>query len=372
MKNKLKNMKPIIIFTVILIGLSIFFVIKNTMDKNSNEFQFSGTVEADELSASSELSGKIKDIRVEEGTKVKAGDIIAVLDSDESTISVNQANISLENAENELGKVNDGTRVEEINAQKELVTQSESLVTQGEAALETAQNNLSNAQSNYDYKKKTYDDHLNLNEKGYESNESLDKIKNDLDNAKTSLNNAKSALSSANAQLKSYKAQLAAATDKLNLLVNSTTSRDKATANYGIQQAEQNMELSKIALDKSNIKASSDGIVETVNFKKGEYVSLGSPIITLLDNNNMYIKIYVPEKTLPYVKLNKEVTMKSDFIKNKIIKGKISYISKEAEFTPMNIVTKEDRMKLVYEVKIKISDNLQYVKSGMLLDVTLK
>lgn len=229
MKNKLKNMKPIIIFTVILIGLSIFFVIKNTMDKNSNEFQFSGTVEADELSASSELSGKIKDIRVEEGTKVKAGDIIAVLDSDESTISVNQANISLENAENELGKVNDGTRVEEINAQKELVTQSESLVTQGEAALETAQNNLSNAQSNYDYKKKTYDDHLNLNEKGYESNESLDKIKNDLDNAKTSLNNAKSALSSANAQLKSYKAQLAAATDKLNLLVNSTTSRDKAT-----------------------------------------------------------------------------------------------------------------------------------------------
>ncbi|UZQ49020.1 HlyD family secretion protein [Clostridium kluyveri] len=372
MKNKLKNMKPVIIFTVILIGLSIFFVIKNTMDKSSNEFQFSGTVEADELNTSSEISGKIKDIKVEEGTKVKSGDIIAVLDSDENTINVNQANISLENAENELGKVNDGTRVEEINAQEELVKQSESLVTQGEAALETSQNNLNNAQTNYDYKKKIYDDHLTLNEKGYESNENLDKYKNDLDNAQTALNNAKSALSSANAQLKSYKAQLAAATDKLNLLVNSATARDEATAKYGIDQAEQNIALSKIAFEKSNIKASSDGIVETVNFKKGEYVSLGSPIITLLDSNNMYIKIYVPEKILPYVKLNKEVTMKSDFIKDKVIKGKVSYISKEAEFTPMNIVTKEDRMKLVYEVKIKISDNLEAVKSGMLLDVTLK
>ncbi|MFL0194227.1 HlyD family secretion protein [Clostridium sp. WILCCON 0269] len=372
MNNKLKNMRPVIIFAVILISLSTFFIIKNTMDKNFDEFQFSGTVEADELNATSEISGRIKDVKVEEGTKVKIGDIVAILDSNENTINVDQANTSVQNAENELGKITDGSRAEDINAQKELVKQSEALVNQGEAGLETAQNNLDNAQTNYDYRKKIYDNELVLNQKGYESNENFDTTKNNLDNAQTALNNAKSALTSANAQIDNYKAQLGAATDKLNLLVNSATDRDKATAQYGIDQAQQNLDLSKIALDKSSIKAAADGIVETVNFKKGEYVSQGSPIVTLLDSNNMYIKIYVPEKILPYIKLNKEVNMKSDFIKNKVIKGKISYISPSAEFTPMNIVTKEDRTKLVYEVKIKILDNLEAVKSGMLLDVNLK
>jgi HlyD family secretion protein len=86
----------------------------------------------------------------------------------------------------------------------------------------------------------------------------------------------------------------------------------------------------------------------------------------------MWVKVYVPESILPSIRLNKEVTLKSDFLKDKTIKGKIIYISPEAEFTPMNIVTKKDRMKLVYEVKIKILDNLESVKPGMLMDVNLK
>lgn len=372
MNNKLRNIKPIIIFVIVLVSLLTFFIVKNTIDKKPDEFKFSGTVEADELNATSEISGKIKDIKVEEGTKVKAGDIVALLDSDENTINVDQANTSLKDAENELGKITDGSRSEDINAQKEIVKQSEALVQEGEAALQTAENNLSNAQTNYDYRKKIYDNELALNKKGYESNDNLDTAKNNLDNAQTALNNAKSALPSVNAQIDNYKSQLGAATYKLNLLVDGATDRDKTTAEYSIDRAKQNLDLSEIGLNKSSIKAASDGIVETVNFKKGEYVSQGSPILTLLDSNNMYMKIYVPEKILPYVKLNKEVNMSSDFIKNKVIKGKIYYISPSAEFTPMNIVTKEDRTKLVYEVKIRILNNLQAVKSGMLLDVNLK
>lgn len=372
LNNKLKSVRPIIIFAVILIGLSTFFIIKNNMDKSIDEFQFSGTVEADELNATSEIAGKIKDVKVEEGSRVKAGDIIAELDSSENTIRLKEAEISLQNAENELGKVTDGNRAEDINAQEEVVKQGEALVNQGQSELETAQNNLNNAQANYDYRKKLYDNEAALNKNGYESDQNLDTTKNNLDNAETALNNAKSAFNSANSEMDNYKAQLAAATDKLNLLVNGATDKDKTTAQYGVEQAQAEYDLSKLTLDKDNIKAASDGVVETVNFKNGEYVSPGSPIVTLLDNKSMYIKVYVPEKILPYIKLNKEVSMKSDFMKDKVIKGEVSYISPEAEFTPMNIVTKEDRTKLVYEVKIKVLDNLDVVKPGMLLDVELK
>jgi HlyD family secretion protein len=66
------------------------------------------------------------------------------------------------------------------------------------------------------------------------------------------------------------------------------------------------------------------------------------------------------------------VSIKCDYLKDKVISGKVIYISPEAEFTPLNIVTKEDRMKLVFAVKVKILDNLDSIKPGMLLDVNVK
>lgn len=372
MTKKMKSLRMVMAFTLIIAALSAFFIIKNYKDKNPGNVTFSGTVEADELNASSEISGKIKDIRVEEGKKVKKGDIIAVIDSEENTIKMQQADISLKNAQNELGKVTDGNRSEDIEAQRNVVEQGKALVNQGEAAVKTAQNNLDNAKKNYDYRKKTYDNEAALNKGGYESDTNLDAAKNSLDSASNSLLNAESALENANAQLNGYEAQLSASTEKLNLLVNGATEKTKNTAQYGIDQANTSYELSKLTLDKSNIVAASDGIIETINFKNGEYVSPGSPIATLMDDKNLYVKIYIPEKNLTSVKLNEKVEMKSDFLKGKTVNGVVTFISPKAEFTPMNIVTKEDRMKLVYEVKIKICDNLDDVRSGMLLDVSLK
>ncbi|MCH5138618.1 HlyD family efflux transporter periplasmic adaptor subunit, partial [Clostridiaceae bacterium UIB06] len=268
--------------------------------------------------------------------------------------------------------IKDGNRIEEIKAQEALVRQAKALVEQGEAAVKTAGNNVAAAQTNFDYKKKKYDDASTLYQSGAESKSVADAAKNELDNAQSTLEANKSSLDSTQAQLNNYKAQLDAANEKLNLLVNGSTERDKNSAEYNLDKAKKDYELSKVSLDKSNIVTYKYGVIETVNFKQGEYVTPGSPIATLLDNQNMWVKIYVPENILSSIKLNKEVTLKSDFLKNKAIKGKIIYISSEAEFTPMNIVTKKDRTKLVYEVKIKVLDNLESVKSGMLMDVNLK
>jgi HlyD family secretion protein len=82
-------------------------------------------------------------------------------------------------------------------------------------------------------------------------------------------------------------------------------------------------------------------------------------------------QIYVPERVLPNLKLGKPVSIRCDYLKEKEIKGQIIYISSEAEFTPINIVTKEDRMKMVFAVKVKILDNLDSIKPGMLLDVNV-
>lgn len=369
--DKKKNIKKVA-FIVLILAVSGGFIFKSIKDKQKEEFVYYGTVEADKINLSSEIGGKIKEIKLQEGTKVKVGELVATIESNENSLKLQDSEITIKNAENELGKVQDGSRAEEIRAQEALVRQAQSLVKQGEAAVKTAENNLSSAQTNFDYKKKIYDDAAALYQSGADSKYKMDAAKNELDNASNLLNNAKSSLESSKAQVSNYSAQLDSANEKLQLLINGATERDKNSAQYGLEKAKNSYELSKVALDKSSIVTSSDGIVETINFKKGEYVSPGSAVATLLDNKNLWVKIYVPESILTHIKLEQEITLKSDFLKDKTIKGKIIYISPEAEFTPMNIVTKKDRTKLVYEVKIKILDNTDIVKTGMLLDVNLK
>lgn len=373
MMSKKKGIKFVILFiVVIIISFSGFFMFKSLKDNQAENFVYSGTAEADIINISAETSGRIGEIKVKEGSKIKAGELVAVIASDETSINLQNSEISMKNAENELGKITDGNRIEEIKGQQAVVEQAQSLVKQGESGIESAKNNLETAQSNYDYKNKLYGDSVSLYKSGAESKYKVDAGKNEVDNAANVLNNAKSTLDGLQAQLNNYKAQLNAASEKLNLMVNGATEREKNSAEYNVEKAEKSYELSKIASDKNNLTASSDSIVQTINFKKGEYVTPGAAVATLIDNENIWVKIYVPESMLPTTKLGKDVTLKSDFIKNKIIKGKISYISPEAEFTPMNIVTKKDRMKMVYAVKVKILDNLDSVKPGMLFDVNLK
>lgn len=369
--EKKKSIK-IVASLLVLAAISSFFIVKTANKDKDDEYIYYGSAEADKINISAEINGKIKEVKFKEGTKVKPGNLVAIIDPSESELKLQGAEIGIKSAENQLGKVQEGTRAEEIKAQEAVVRQAQALVTQGEASVQSAKDSLDAAKKNYDYRKKIYDDTLALYKDGIESKYNMDTAKNLFDNATNTLNSANSSINSANAQLSNYKAQLDAAKEKLNLLTNGATNRDKTSAAYEVEKAKNSYELSKIALDKSNVISLASGTIETINYKKGEYVAPGSPIVTLLDTENMWVKIYVPEKVLSSIKLGREVTMKSDFLNDKNIKGKITYISPEAEFTPMNIVTKKDRAKLVYAVKIKIMDNLDIVKPGMLFDVNLK
>lgn len=367
-----KKIRAIVILITLSVIASSAYIFKTIKDNQKDEFVYYGTAEADKINISTEVGGKIKEIKSNEGSKIKAGTLVAIIDSDENSIKLQDSELTIKNAENELGKVQDGNRAEEIKSQEALVKQAQALVKQGEESVKVAQNNLDFAQTNFDYKKKIYDDAVALYEKGADTKYKMDTAKNELDSVSNTLNNAKATLESNKAQVNNYRAQLEASTEKLNLLVNGATEREKTTAQYQIDKAKNTYDLNKNELDKSNITSANDGTIETINFKKGEYVAPGAAVATLLDTSNVWVKVYVPENALSHIKLDKEVTIKSDFMKDKTIKGKIIYISPEAEFTPMNIVTKKDRTKLVYEVKVKILDNNDSIKSGMLLDVNLK
>jgi HlyD family secretion protein len=359
------------LFSIVLVLILTVIIATGCQNKLSKDEQiYYGTAEMQQYNISSEISGTISDIKVNEGSAIKAGDIIAVINEKESSLRTEQAETGVQSASNSLEQVVQGTRKEEIDAQRAVVRQLEAQVKQASTGLKQADINANTAEETYNFNKRTFDDTKALYDNNTVSKRDIDNAQYALNVAKNNWETAKAAVETANIQLTAAKAQLEAGNQRLLLMINGASATTKKAAELGIAQAESNYELSKLMYEKTNIKSAIDGIVDTINFNKGEYVMPGSPIATMINPKEVWVKIYVPEKILPSIKLNQEVTLSSDYIDGKI-KGKISNISTEAEYTPMNIVTKDDREKLVYEVKISLVEGFEHVRAGMLLDVHL-
>lgn len=384
-KNR-KLIIPAAVALIAIIGYIGFIYVRSITAETQDSYVFYGTAEAAQIDVSTLVSGRIKNIMVQEGQQVVAGSLLATIDTPENQIKAEQSEISVESAENELMRAKEGNREEEISIQKAIVQQAEAAVRQtgnsvkqAEALVGQSEQSQKSAEDTYALKKKQYDDIKVLFDNGAATEQDLENAEyalntsaNAMESAKLSVDSAKAQLSGSKAQQDSTKAQLIAAQEKLRLLINGATGRSINASEYSVAQAEKGLELTKLALDNSKVSAAKDGIIETVNFSEGEYVGVGSPLMTITDQSDLWVKIYVPEKALPNLKLGKSVSIRSDYVKKKEIKGQIIYISPEAEFTPINIVTKKDRMKLVFAVKVKILDNLDSIKPGMLLDVNVK
>ena len=385
----IKKKKIIITIAVLLIAVIGYLGVaymKPTIADSSNNYIFYGTAEAEQIDISAEVSGRLKEIKVLEGQYIEAGSLLAIIDAPENQLKLEQSEISVESAENELMRVEEGSREEEIMIQRAVVEQTEATVRQfentvkqAEAMVGQSEQSHKSAQDAYALKKKQYDDIKVLYENGAATKQDLDNAEYALntaaysvESARHSVDSSKAQMSGSQAQQESAKAQLTAASEKLRLLENGATKRSINASEYSVAQAEKGLALTKLLLDKSRVSAVKNGMIESVNFSEGEYVGVGSPLMTITDLSDLWVKIYVPEKVLQEIKTGKSVSIKCDYLKDREISGQIVYISPEAEFTPLNIVTKEDRMKLVFAVKVKILDNLDSIKAGMLLDVNIK
>jgi HlyD family secretion protein len=146
------------------------------------------------------------------------------------------------------------------------------------------------------------------------------------------------------------------------------TNQQYEAAKNQLAQAEAALEFVETQIDNARLEAPIDGVVLQRNIEVGELAFMGMPLITLGDLENVWLKIYIPETKLGKVKLGQRVEVTVDSFPNKVYEGKVIRIAQEAEFTPKNIQTKEERVKLVYGVKIGIENPLQELKPGMPAD----
>jgi membrane fusion protein YbhG len=150
-----------------------------------------------------------------------------------------------------------------------------------------------------------------------------------------------------------------------------STSADKAAAKAQWQQAQLAVDMNRVQLGYATITSPVNGILSSIAQKVGENAMPGTTLAMISQVQSLTVTIYVPENRIGEVKMGQPGTLTTDST-TKSYNAKVTYISSQAEFTPASIETKDQRVKLVYQVKLDITDADSLLKPGMPADVVLK
>jgi HlyD family secretion protein len=295
-----------------------------------NIISASGTIEAVEVNVASKVSGQLLELAVEEGTRVKPGDRLALIDHETLDIQLRQAEAGVQLAEAQLALLIKGARVEDIR-------QAEAALKQAEASLKVAEDDAQRMRA--------------LVKTGSVTPKSRD---------------------DAEARLTVAWAQRNAAAEALSKVRKLARPEEIRAAEARLAQAHASADLLRKTIADSTITAPAGGIVTHKAVEAGELVTPGATVVTLVELDSVYVVIYVTEKVLGRIKLGDAAEVKIDAFPEKAFTGKITYISPEAEFTPKNVQTKEDRVKLVFGVKVEIENREGLLKPGLPADAVIR
>ncbi len=323
----MKRRLPVLILMVALIAAGAYFYPRITNKaKPENQLTLSGNIEAHESLVSFKVQGRIIDLHVEEGQWVEQGALLARLDDadyrqkvriDEANVNVHESNLALTLA---------GTREQEVKA---------------------SQQTMLDAQADLQQKKLDYDRAQNLFSKEEISAQDRDR---------------------ADTALKRAEAIFQAAQQRYKQAVEGSRKEDIAIARANLAEANANVGLSRVNLSYTILRAPSAGVITVRQAEVGEVVVPGTPVVTLADLDHMWLRAYIAETDLGRIRWGQEATITTDTYPGKQYRGRVSFISSSAEFTPKSVQTYKERVTLVYRIKIDVENPNHELKPGMPAD----
>jgi HlyD family secretion protein len=294
----------------------------------NQDAEFPGYMEADLVLVGSEQGGRVLALSVEEGAAVKQGDPVFALESSEQEASVAAAKARVGEAEARLADAKaEIQRPDEINV-------LEAALNEAKAMLQVATRNLERAQALFD--------------KGWTKAQLDDAI------AQHDRNQA----SVAEAEKRIIAAKLPGRSDMI-----AAAAANAEAARHALAEAEKN-------LGKRQVFAPADGTVEEVYFRPGEVVNAGQAVIALLPPRNLKVRFFVAEPVRAALQVDQRVALTCDGCPPDL-HAKINFISREAEFTPPVIFSREQRQKLVYLIEARPEGPAVKLTAGQPVTVTL-
>ena len=380
----------LLVVVALAVAAALYF---STRPKNEHLLRASGTIEATKVDVSFQIAGRVAEVVAREGQAVKTNDVLAHLSSDELIARVNQIQASLDSVvsqarqqeasldmrrgvvENQIDQARHQAEAARIAVERlregsrpQEITMAEAGVAQAEADVERRRNDFERMNT--------------LLQRGAISQQEFDATR---------------------AAVRTAEANLASARDRLALAregarredIAEAEARSKA-ADSGVKIAEsgrKEIEVQKQAVDAARarerelraqleaaqtqlgyteIRSPINGVILSKNIESGEVVNPGTPVVTVGDIRDLWMNIYVPETQTGLVRLGQTVRVHVDSFPGEQFNGKVTFVSSESEFTPKTIQTTEERIKLVYRVKVSLENTQQRLKPGMPADAEIQ
>ncbi|MFI5251600.1 MAG: HlyD family secretion protein [Bacteroidota bacterium] len=307
----------IISFQKIFVNFSLaaFLLLLGCSNKNTNEIKGSGTLEATEVSISAKVQGEILKLFVDEGSRVKEGDTLAIIDHADFDIQLNQAKANLAASEAQYQLSVKGSRSEDI--------------AQAEATLKNSKDDLERMKvllASNSITQKQYDDVVTRN---IVAQQTYDKLHS------------------------------------------GSRPEEIETARARRNQASAQVDAIQKKIRDSYVLSPMNGIVTLKMFERGETVSPNASMFRITEADRIHLMVYVSESDLARIKLGQEAKVSIDGAPGKAFPGTVVFTSPVAEFTPKNIQTQDERTKLVFGIKIEMSNPTQELKPGMPADAVI-
>ncbi len=366
-----------IILVLVLAGGVLLYSTGNLpiFSAGNNQYVVSGFIESEQVNVTSEVSGRITALGANEGDRVTAGQILVQLDPALLDAQIAQAQAAVETAKAQLAQIQNGPRPADVSAARAALAAAQQnadkvragptmdQVTQLKAQIDNAKAVLDQAQAAYD-------------RVGGASNPSIGMLPQSVQ-LQQATNNFKAAVAAYNdalthptpAELAAAQSQVAQAQAALDHLT--PTGDQIAVAQAQVKQAQEALAVLQVQTSKLTITSPTNGVVAQRAVNVGETAAPGAALLTVTTLDPVKLTIYVPETRLGQIKLGDEIGVQVDSFPGRVFQGKVTFISPQAQFTPRNVQTKDQRVNTVFAVKLQISNSDSALKPGMPADAAL-
>jgi HlyD family secretion protein len=357
-----------------------------------NRIVVSGNIELTEVNIAFKTAGRLIERDVDEGDAVKKGQVVARLDRDQLLAQRDREAAGLASAQAQLTQAQTALEWEratlagDLEQRKADLASSESRllelkngsrpqeIQESRAAVEAAQSELDRAKRDWDRSQTLYkNDDI--------STAQYDQYRNRWESADAALKQAQQRealvqagprveiVQAAQGQVEKMRGALKMA--EANTLEIQRREQELVTRRAEIERSRASVALIDAQLADTIAYSPVDGVVLVKSADVGEVLGVGTTVVTVGDIDHPWLRGYVNETALGKVKVGAKARITTDSYPGKVYEGRVSFIASEAEFTPKQIQTQEERVKLVYRIKIELDNPRRELKSNMPADAEI-
>jgi multidrug resistance efflux pump len=327
--------------------------------------QGSGTVEARNIRVGSKVGGRIDKVLVREGEAVEPGEVLVTFDDKELHATLEQMRAAAEKAQR-------GFRPEEIEEVRAAAAQARAEYEQRRNGYR--QEDIDSAKADLD--RATADEiRAHLDAQRYDALAQKDLVsKQQRDTAEANWKMALAQKQNAQHKLeelqKGYRPEEIAAAEARYHQTQATLEKfERGNRKEDVEAAKAAFALEEARYRERQVVAPSAATVEVLDVRPGDLIAPNTPIATLLERDQIYVRIYIPETQIGHLQLGEKAEIHVDSFPNQVFNGVVDQINQQAEFLPRNVQTREERVHQVFGVKVRIDDASHRVRAGMAADV---